>query len=149
MAKLEVFDHSLIENYLIINGLHYKCDSDGDFVLEFALSGTVGYTIIIYLIIEGERKQFYVIRALSDIRFSRDKWSQALNTCNEWNKSCRWPKAFLYIEDPEKAAVGSIVLEQQIDLEHGVHQELVNDFTNAVVSGSLKFWEWSLASQIF
>ena len=39
------------------------------------------------------------------------------------------------------AAEGKIMLEEQIDLGTGIHQELLNDFIETVFGSSVAFWE--------
>jgi hypothetical protein len=52
------------------------------------------------------------------------------------------PKVYLEIDDPNASATGRIVCEQWVDLETGVHQELVNHLTSTFFSSCFGFWRW-------
>ncbi len=149
MPTVQKFDRSMIERYLKSRNLKYLVDSDGDYRVEFAYDESVGCGLKVLLIAAGPRHQIYQIVVLSDKRIPQKDWARAVMACNTWNKEKRWPKAYLYVADPSKDTVGMIMLEGQIDLEKGIHQELFNDFTDTIIATATSFWKWAHTEQGF
>jgi hypothetical protein len=143
MATVEKFTRPMIERYLRSVGVKFLTDSDGDFVVQFGYSETQGCELSFYFIAGGRENEIYVIRAFSDKRIARDEWARAVMLCNQWNTERRWPKAYLQVKDPASDNYGAILLEEQIDLEKGIHQELLDDFSNTFVVTAGSFWEWA------
>jgi hypothetical protein len=143
VPTVERFSHAMVEKYLRNAGLNFLRDSDGDFLVQFAYDDDIGCKLSCYLLLEGAAKEIYCVRVIADKRISRNVWGQAVMLCNTWNKEKRWPKAFLYVKDAASDQYGQVMLEEQIDLEEGIHQELLNDFTFTVISGANTFWEWA------
>lgn len=149
MPTVKKFDRSMIENYLKSRNLKYLVDSDDDYRVEFAYSESTGCELTVLLIAAGAKREIYQILVLSDKRIPKKDWGQAIMACNTWNKEKRWPKAYLYVSDPSKDSVGMIMLEGQIDLEKGIHQELFDDFTDTIIVTANSFWEWAHKEQGF
>jgi len=143
MPTVQKFDRSMIEKYLKSVNLKYLRDSDGDFVAQFAYDEDTGCELTLYLIAAGQKNEIYVIRVLSDKRIPKSDWGRAMMLCNTWNDERRWPKAYLHVANPDKDTIGTIVLEEQIDLEKGIHQELLDDLTTTILMGAHLFWEWA------
>lgn len=143
MPNVQRFDRSMIERYLKQTGYKYLRDSDGDFHVNFHYEEDTGCELSILLCAEGKGSEIYSIRVLSDKRIPKSDWGRAIMLCNTWNKERRWPKAYLHVSDPAKDTVASIVLEQQIDLEKGIHQELLDHLTSSILLGGYVFWQWA------
>jgi hypothetical protein len=143
VATIEPFDQAMIERYLKTSGVRYLRDNEGDFLIRFSYDDDVGGELTVYLIASGKSKQIYVVRVSCSRPIDKSDWGRAVTLCNTWHREMRWPKAYLRVKDPATDTAGSIVLEEQIDLEKGIHQELFDDFTNTIIAASNQFWEWA------
>jgi len=132
----------MIERYLQGKSLRFMVDADGDFRVEFAHDRECDCELTVWFIAGGPKKDVYCVRVNSNKHIPQRDWGKAVLICNQWNKERRWPKAFLYYRDSE-AEHGDILLEGQIDLEQGIHQELFDDFTNTVIATAFQFWKWA------
>ncbi len=146
MATVQKFDHSMIERSLRASQMKFLRDSDGDFIVQFGYSDDMGCELDVYLIVGGRQADIYNVMGMSNMRIPKNDWGRAVMLCNTWNKEKRWPKAYLNVKDPNDATA-TIIVEQQIDLEKGIHQELLDDFTLTMISGMLHFWEWAHKEQ--
>ena len=147
MPTVQSFNHSMIEKSLRDSSLKFLRDSDGDFVVQFGYNDKRDCEVDCNLIIGGSQKTIYSIHATSSKHFERSDWGRIMMICNTWNKERRWPKSYLHIRNPSTDRTGAIILEAHIDLEKGIHQELMNDFTLTVIAGALQFWEWAHQEQ--
>lgn len=132
----------MIETYLKDQGLLYATDADGDFQVKFAFDEELGCSLEIWLLVGGSENQIYAVRVLSDKQIAKDDWGKAVVLCNQWNKEHRWPKAYLFVADENTDAFGVINLEENINLSAGVHQQLLEDWTNTVRASAVEFWRW-------
>jgi len=142
MPVVRTFNKELIEAYLRRKNLKFLVDSDGDYRVDYAYDEECGCEMTVWMILGGSKKDIYCVRVNTDKRIAQRDWGKAVLICNQWNKEKRWPKAFLYYRDAE-AEHGDILLEGQIDLEQGIHQELFDDFTNTVIATAFQFWKWA------
>ena len=149
MAIVQTFARGQIEKYLRKMELKFLQDSDGDFLVQFGYDDDYGCEITVYMMAAGKRSDVYSIRINSDKRIPKRDWGQALMLCNTWNKERRWPKAYLSVRDPNNDTTASISLEFDIDLEQGIHQELLDDLTGTIIAGGCQFWEWAHKEQGF
>ena len=147
MATVQNFNRNMIEKYLRGKDLRFLTDSDGDFVVQFGYNEDLGGELTVYLCAEGSRKDVYSIRIMSDKRIAKSDWGRAIMLCNTWNKEKRWPKAYLNVRNPDTDTRGTIEVEHHIDLEQGIHQELLDDLTNNIILGATHFWEWAHQEQ--
>ncbi len=83
----------------------------------------------------------------SDKRIPKSDWGRAVMICNTWNKERSWPKAYLFVRNPSTDTHGLIVLEDVIDLEKGIHQELLDDFSLTSIATAISFWKWAHKEQ--
>jgi hypothetical protein len=143
MTVVQKFTRDLIANYLRRRGLKFLVDSDGDFLVQFAYSETIGCELSMLLMAAGPRGDVYAIRLLSNKRIPKEERDRILRLCNTWNSARRWPKAYLHIPDSSPDAPGEIRLEADLCLEKGVHQELLDDFTDTILLAGHAFWEWA------
>ncbi|REJ38876.1 MAG: YbjN domain-containing protein [Microcystis flos-aquae TF09] len=140
-TTVQSFDRCMIESYLKDKDFNYLKDRDGDFQLTFRRDDKMGCELTFFFMAQGEEGSIYVITAFSDKPIPRSDWGKALMFCNTWNKEIRWPKAYLSASDPDNDTTGKIVLEEHIDLCEGIHQALLNDFTDTVLSTAIQFWQ--------
>jgi len=132
----------MIERYLKQHGLRYLRDSDGDFQVQFAYDEDVGGELTIYCGAEGRDHDIYVVRISSSRMVPKAEWGRAITLCNTWNKDKRWPKAYLRVKDPSTDVVGGIFLEEELNLEAGVHFELLDSYTTTAIAAANEFWRW-------
>ena len=52
------------------------------------------------------------------------------------------PKVYLEVDDPNSSTTGRVVCEQWLNLESGLHQELVSQLTSSFFSACFGFWRW-------
>ena len=149
MPTVQKFDRNMIERYLKSRSWKYLIDSDGDYRVEFAMDDEAGCELTVWLIMGGPNKEIYDCMIWSSRRVKKEEWGKAILMCNDWNKQKRWPKAYVYVRDRNTDTVGDIRLEQQMDLETGIHQELFDDFTSTIISGAHAFWKWATKEQGF
>lgn len=149
MPNVRSINRGMIEQYLKNRNLKYMVDSDGDFRVEFAYSDMVGCEMTLWLILQGRRKDVYTILVMTDKAIPKADWLKAMTWCNTWNMEKRWPKAYLHVRDPESDYVGSIRLEYPLDLEQGIHQELLEDLTDSIHVAAIRFWEQTNKQGVF
>lgn len=140
MSTVEKFSPDMIERFLKGRDLKYLKDSDDDFQARF-YDEEGGPELTMWFLSQGTQKEIYCIMTLSDRSIPKSNWGRAVFFCNTWNKEMRWPKAYLQVSDPDSDTTGQIILEGQIDLEQGIHQELFNDFSNLIMGSATSFWE--------
>lgn len=143
MPNVQKLNKGMIESYLKAHNHKYLIDSDGDYLVEFAYDDEAGCSISVWLCIEGSRDDIYSVLMTSDRRIPKQQWEHAIMVCNTWNKEKLWPKAYLYVRDPASDTYGRIRLEHQIDVEKGIHQELLDDFTRMTIVFGYQFWKWA------
>ena len=141
MAAVQKFDRTMIEKFMQSHQLRYLVDSDGNYILEIDYTEKMGCAIKNFLSIDGVNKDVYRIISVSDRRIAKGEWGKAVLLCNTWNMERLYQKAYLRIRDND--TFGTIVLENSLDLEQGIHQELLDDFTMITLSGAIVFWEWT------
>ena len=149
MNELTTFNRGMIKQYLDSVGLRYMTDTEGDFHIFFGYQEEIGCSLTITLAAQGRRSEIYVVRAVADKHIPKQEWGKAIMLCNTYNRGHRWPKAYLYVRDPNDDATVVIMLEEQIDLEKGIHQALFDDFTHTVIASVHTFWTWAHGEQAF
>jgi hypothetical protein len=142
MGFAESFSHSMIEAFLEEDGLQYLRDRDGDFIVQFGYDEEIEGHPRFLLAASGEDQEQFCLRGDTLKRIPRSDWDRMLRLCNEWNAHYKMPKVYLEVDDPNADATGRIVCEQWIDLEPGIHQELVNHLTGTFFSACFGFWRW-------
>ena len=147
MATVKNFDRSMIKNYLTRKEYKFLVDSDGDFLIKFAYDPDYACQMSVYLIVTGSKQDVYSVRIMTDKRIPKSDWGKALMLCNTWNKERRWPTAYLKVNDPDRDPIGTIELNYNLDLEQGIHQELLDDFTSIIISTGDAFWTWAHKEQ--
>jgi tetratricopeptide (TPR) repeat protein len=133
------FERELIKTYLKKNEMKYLQDSEGDFVLKFDYDPQINCELTVYLMVSGKNQNIYSISIRSNKRIPREKWNDAFFICNQWNLHSRWPSAFFVIRN-EEDKYGFIVLEYHLDLEAGIHQQLLDNITSEMIASGYKFW---------
>jgi hypothetical protein len=146
MATVEPFHRGMIETWVKSLKLPYLTDSDGDISLDWPAGDTIPCDLRFLFMAEGDPLGIYAIRIMSYKEYPREEWGRVLLACNEWNKLRRWPKAYLnVIDDTDDTAW--IRLEYDLPLHEGVHQDLINDVSGAMLGGTFGFWEWAVKEQ--
>lgn len=147
MTTVQKFDRSMIEKFLKKRDLKYLVDRDGDYRIDFSYDPDIQCELTVWLIAGGSDHDIYNVLITSNKRIAKSDWGRAIFACNTWNKERRWPKAYLDVSDPNKDSWGYIALEHQILLSAGIHQELLDNFTDTVILGGYSFWEWAAKEQ--
>jgi hypothetical protein len=142
MGFVEHFGHAMIETFLEDNELHFLRDRDGDFVVEFGYDEEIAGHPRFLLAVSGDDQEQYCLRGDTMSRIPRPDWDRMLRLCNEWNALYKMPKVYFEVDDPNASVTGRVVCEQWLNLESGIHQELVNQLTNSFFSACFGFWRW-------
>jgi hypothetical protein len=142
MGFVEPFGHAMIEAFLEESELHYLRDRDGDFVVEFGYDEEITGHPRFLLAAVGDDHEQYCMRGDTLRRIPRSDWDRLLRLCNEWNALYKMPKVYLEVDDPNSSATGRVVCEQWLNLESGLHQELVSQLTSSFFSACFGFWRW-------
>jgi Putative bacterial sensory transduction regulator len=138
---VEPFTGSMTKTYLDGVNLQYLVDSAGDYLVRFTPADDRPCEVEVWLLAEGTERNILNVQTRTSVRFAQDKLGDALLACNEWQKIKRWPKAYVLVD--EATATSRIILEFQIPLEKGIHQELFSDVTGWMITTSLEFWKWA------
>lgn len=128
-----------VESIIRAKNLPYHVDGDGDIVLELPHHEAIGRHITAWCMLTGATRSIYCIRVVTDKAIPQPDWGRAILLCNSWNRDYRWPKAYLYYQSVESAA-GEIVLEGQLDVEYGITEQQLTDFTDGQLAAALQFW---------
>ena len=142
MKFVESFGRHMIEAFLEEDGLNFLRDRDGDFIVQFGYDDEIEGHPRFLLAVAGDDNEQYCLRGDTLSRVSREDWDRSARLCNEWNALYKMPKVYFEVDDPNKSTTGRIVCEQWLDLEAGVHQELINQFTSTFFSACFGFWRW-------
>src|SRR3954454_10833433 len=142
MGFVEQFSHAMIEAFLDDSELHYLRDRDGDFVVEFGYDEEIAGHPRFLLAATGDDHEQFCLRGDTVRRIPRVDWDRMLRLCNEWNALYKMPKVYFEVDDPNTSTTGRVVCEQWLNLEPGIHQELVNQFANSFFSACFGFWRW-------
>ena len=142
MGFVESFGHAMIQAFLEDSGLHYLRDRDGDFVVEFGYDEEVSGHPRFMLMASGEDHEQYCLRGDTRKRIPRLEWDRSLRLCNEWNAQYKLPKVYLEVDDPNASTSGLVIAEQWINLDAGIHQELINQMTSTFFTACFGFWRW-------
>ncbi len=147
MSMVQTFERNMIREYLDDKELKYFQDDEENFLVHFAYDDDWQCELTVVFTAQGDDQEILTIYVFSSKKVPRRDWGRAIFLCNQWNKESRWPKAYLSIEDMDKDKTGEITLEGQLDLEAGIHQELFNDFSTAIIAASMGFWQWATQEQ--
>ena len=142
MAFIESFGHGMIEAFLEDRELKYLRDREGDFVVEFGYHEEILGHPRFLLAAAGDEREQYCLRGDTMRRIPRSEWDRTIRLCNEWNAQYKMPKVYFEVDDPNRSTTGRVVCEQWLDLEGGIHQELVNHLTSTFFSSCFGFWRW-------
>lgn len=148
MSDVRPFTRDMIKDYLEAQELNYLVDKDGDYRVDFRRDAELDVSLRCWIVAEGEKSEMLKVAVYSDRFFPKDRWGSAIMLCNTWNRDYRWPKAYVLIpETGNGEPAAEIVLERQIDLEHGVHAELLDRFITGAIAGAITFWQWAVHEQ--
>ena len=135
------FSPVLIKYYLEKERLHYLVDRDGDFMVQFVDDDLPELELKFYFCAQGDKKEIFLIRCYCNKRFKKCDWSKVIMFCNDWNCRTRMPKAYLRVEDYKKSTAGDVVLETNLDLEKGIHIDLLSHIAQVFITCSYHFWK--------
>jgi hypothetical protein len=143
MAEVDQFERAMIEACFQEKGWLYWKDPDGDLRADFPYGEDPECTLKVLCMADGAEGEVYLVRVATESRIPREEWDRATALCNAWNRETRWPKAYLHVGDPETETTGQIILEEQLYVRAGIHQELLNDFTETIIGTATEFWGWA------
>jgi len=133
MSTVRPFNKERILEYIKNNDLRHLTDADGDYLVRF---GNNGISFDCYMLAGGSRGEVLTLMASRQKQYDRKQWAACMEACNDWNQGHRWPGAYLRITDDS----AQIVCEWHVDLEKGVHQELMEDMIDTFIGSTHQFW---------
>lgn len=140
MAIVSIFDQDMIERALTSEKLNFVKQDQNNYLLNFEYDDERGCEIHVLLSIDGQQNEIFAMRAFTDREIPKTQWAEIIMLCNTWNKMSRWPKAYLNADDTD--TIGTIMLEEQIDLSKGIHDGLLLDYINTVLVSAFQFYKW-------
>lgn len=143
------FTFDTIKRFLADRGYNYWEAHWKAVQVFFRYSAESDRVLRLVLAVEGKRETVLAMRWTGDRRVDAERFPEALRLCNAWNQDCRWPRAFLEIprtepregEEGREAASALLVLDLQLFLEQGIHQELFNSLVRDAIATGWEFWE--------
>jgi hypothetical protein len=130
VTDIEVLKPQMIERYLRERELRFMNDQNGHFIVNFYGDDVPDYRFGIS--IEGARNEVLAIRLLTDAPYPETLRPQAEAFVSGWNRSKRWPKA--YIDDDKRGRGFWIVGENCFALDAGVHWELFTEMLDLSIA---------------
>lgn len=141
-AGISPISPEMIREHLTRNELKFFVDQDGDFRVDFAAFAEGAPSITIWLTIEGEHGDIFVVRVIGQQAIPKTLWPQAINACNQWNMEKRYPKAFLFIPSDTAELFGQVHLEGQFPLAAGIAQPQLDEIISTLIATGFSFWQW-------
>jgi len=129
---VEPISRTLIQGILEEMDVKYMVDKDGDFVFFFK-DEMARATAIVMISLQGPREQILTVmaRVENTPSLSRADWLEKVNL---WNAKKRWPRALL--------AGDHLTLDFHLNLDKGVHRELLKDIIFTLLGGITQFLVW-------
>lgn len=149
IVKLQAFGFAMIERYLNSARLRYSRPENDFFMIEFGYKDEWGCALTFVLSAEGDDESIYTIKCFSDRRIPMNSWVNALVLCNTWNNEWRYPRATLYIQDPEKSTTGNMVLDFHVPIKPYIHQEFIDAISGSIIASCMRFWRWATIERGF
>ena len=112
-------------------GWSYNVDSDGD------IGGGWEYGSF-YFFVNGNQDELLCVRGHWRGQLSDREYAQIVDTCNTWNREKLWPKTYAARDDE---GVVRVFTEHNVDYEHGVSDEQLNQHIVCAVNTSMAFFE--------
>ena len=139
MEFIEPISQEMLRRYLEKENLSFLTDEDGDFVVPFVSRPELPYGFMVGLILS---ERVFAFRATL---LSSAEADAAAEFCRFWNRRRRWPKATL----PAGEDDGPLVLEADLPVEPGVHQDFLDRYLGLQIGGAIQFCkELDLASRL-
>ena len=123
VTNIESLAPQLIERYLREHELKFLINQDGQFLVHFCGDDVPDYRVGIG--IEGSDAQILTVLVSTETPFSETMRAPAEAFAAGWNRTKRWPKAYLD-DDPHGRGLW-IVGENCFTLGSGVHRALLDE----------------------
>lgn len=138
---VQAFDRGMVECFL--EGRGYSFEKSGDAVFIATLRDDDLQDVYFKLRISFDRYNTYMIKMVGSRMFPVNHHARMMMLCNTWNVQRIYPKAYAFSDSRLTEPVVAIILERVISLETGIHQRLLNHFTDQTISGAIEFWRWA------
>jgi hypothetical protein len=137
MSTVRPFNNERIIAHMKKYERRYFTDSEGDIMLRFTGEGI---QFACFVMAKGENDEILAMLAFPEKEYDRSQWAACMDACNNWNSSHRWPATYLRISESDNRA--DVCCEFNVDLEQGVHQELLDDMINTFIAATIEFLKW-------
>jgi hypothetical protein len=110
----------------ILDKLHFQhmVDEDGDFMGKMSADKDVPYDVIWWVILDKKLVLKLLAESLKEVPVGRS--GESLVFCNTWNRDHFLPQVFFHEER------NTIMARISVDLEKGIHDELLEDIIRQV-----------------
>lgn len=136
MSCVRPFNKERLIEYLKSNGLRYSIDQDGEISTSF---GHDGIDFRVHLLARGADESALCLVGTRARGYGADQRADCLEACNRWNLDHRSPTVCLHTDDSGQSFV---VTGWNVELDQGVHQELLKDMIDSFLRSNFRFWEW-------
>jgi len=143
MDTIEPLTMPLIERALKAGTYNYMTDSDGDYRINYDTETSLGHLNLV-VSVGGERKDLFRIYGWFDNKIPEARLSQAIYFCNQYHRNYLFPTVYVVIAEEDGIRKGRFWVQQTFDLEKGIHQEGLLNFTRMFVGGCISFHKWIL-----
>lgn len=128
-AKLREFDEDVT-----VDEKAHRCD------IQIGYDKTARCRMMLVVFADGSDHDILRISVYTDRRIARNGWDAAMARCNQWNMEKRWPKAFLYVDEPTVDRTGGIILNYELLLQGDVPPAILDGIISPVFTGAIDFW---------
>jgi len=139
-GTVETFSRAMIEKFLAAAGLSFTLDSDG-YLVKTEFVDAAGCDVMWLLAARGDNQEILTLGAILQRRIPDERWTEAVAACNQWNLDNSWPMVSLNTDVGTHNA-GKFITKLVLDLEQGIHQELLDDTIAVFIAAVGVFAKW-------
>lgn len=123
---------------------HYSVNPSGLYAIHFSYTESIDCETHYTFLIEGKANDLVSVRGHCDHRYKTEKLAPLLISLNEYKNQYRWPK--MTVSESNNRLY--VTTELDLDVEAGIHQELLNGFLSLHMSSSHDLWKWLAEHEI-
>jgi hypothetical protein len=130
MSEVKPINSGRIRRILDDLSLSHREDEDGDLIGSLQADKDVSYGVGFVISLKGDNKNLLEVTIVpqgNDVPSERK--GESLLWCNTWNATKGWPKAYFHEQHSK------IIGEFSIDIEKGIHDELLKDMLLKAIGG--------------
>lgn len=144
-TMVQAFDAAMVERYLQEKSLPFEKIATSTFQTLLNIDELNGYKVVLRIIVSSY--DTYSVKIVGTAMFPVEDRAKLVMLCNAWNIGKLYPKAYAFSDPALKDSELAIFLERSVNLKTGIHQGLLNDFTERTIQGAYEFWQWAAEEQ--